>query len=133
MLLVLDRSGGFDRLGGVLVEAVFEGWTRWSGSCWRRWPARGARRPPGVHRRSSMARRRIPRQERKACWGWRREPSTLVISAPVLGPIFSAQRVEALRSPLAHASVFLGHVLVGGGVTALERGAQVAGHALAAV
>ena len=57
----------------------------------------------------------------------------MVISAPVLGPIFSAQRGEALRGPPAHSPVFLGHVLVGGGVTALELGAHVAGHALAAV
>ena len=50
------------------------------------------------------------------------------IGSDLLGPAG-----EALRGPAAHASVFLGHVLVGGGVTADERGAHVAGHALPAV
>ena len=40
---------------------------------------------------------------------------------------------EALRRPLAHLAVLLGHVLVGGGMAPFERGAHVAGDALAAV
>ena len=40
---------------------------------------------------------------------------------------------EALRRPLAHLAVLLGYVLVGGGMAPFERGAHVAGDALAAV
>ena len=40
---------------------------------------------------------------------------------------------EALRRPLTHRPVLLGHGLIGGGMAAFERGAYVAGDALAAV
>ena len=91
--MVLDRSGGFDRLGWVLVEAVVE--DRLDGAVAVGADGQRAARG-GLQACIAVALRQTqdPQQERKACWGWRREPSTVVISAPVLGPIFSAQRVK---------------------------------------
>ena len=55
------------------------------------------------------------------------------MSAAVFGPMLVGPSDEALWGPLAHLAVLLGHVLVGGGMAALERGARVARDAPSAV